>query len=216
MKYICFLLILFFTSCIEIIEDLKLNSDGSGTFKYTINLSSSKLKVSSILALDSLNGEKVPEVSEIKQKISVFKKTLSAQEGITNVNITEDYNNYIIKFQCDFKNIEYLEIALKKSISTQYDNSDYDYDWISFKNGTLIRKSPVFYLNYINQFSSIDIEKMNEGSYNSITRFSTKIDTFENQYSVRAKSNMALMVRVTPNQIIDNQTILNNKIILEK
>jgi hypothetical protein len=193
-----------------------LNSDGSGTFKYTINRSSSKLKVSSILALDSLNGEKVPEVSEIKQKISVFKKTLSAQEGITNVNITEDYNNYIIKFQCDFKNIEYLEIALKKSISTQYDNSDYDYDWISFKNGTLIRKSPVFYLNYINQFSSIDIEKMNEGSYNSITRFSTKIDTFENQYSVRAKSNMALMVRVTPNQIIDNQTILNNKIILEK
>ena len=124
--------------------------------------------------------------------------------------------NYIIKFQCDFKNIEYLEIALKKSISTQYDNIDYDYDWISFKNGTLIRKSPVFYLNYINQFSSIDIEKMNEGSYNSITRFSTKIDTFENQYSVRAKSNMALMVRVTPNQIIDNQTILNNKIILEK
>ena len=216
MKYICFLLILFLTTCIEIIEDLKLNSDGSGTFKYTINLSSSKLKVSSILALDSLNGEKVPEVSEIKQKISVFKKTLSAQEGITNVNITEDYNNYIIKFQCDFKNIEYLEIALKKSISTQYDNSDYDYDWISFKNGTLIRKSPVFYLNYINQFSSIDIEKMNEGSYNSITRFSTKIDTFENQYSVRAKSNMALMVRVTPNQIIDNQTILNNKIILEK
>jgi len=216
MKHICFLLILFLTSCIEIIEDLKLNSDGSGTFKYTINLSSSKSKVSSILALDSLNGEKVPKVSDIKQKISLFKKTLSEQEGITNVIITEDYNNYIIKFQCDFKNVEYLESALKKSISTQYDNNDYDYDWISFKNSTLIRKSPVFYLDYINQFSKIDIEKMNEGSYNLITRFASKIDTFENLHSKRSKSNTALMIKVSPDMLLINQNLLDNKIKLEK
>ena len=216
MKYFYFLLIFFLTSCIEIIEDLKLNSDGSGTFKYTINLSSSKLKVSSILALDSLNGEKVPKVSDIKQKLSVFKKTLSVQDGISNVIITEDYDNYIIKLQCDFKNIENLESALKKSISTQYDNNDYDYDWVSYKNNTLIRKSPVFYLDQIKKFSISDVEKLKEGSYTSIYRFSSKIDTFENQYSVRAKSNMALMVKIAPNLIIDNQTILNNKIILNK
>ena len=66
MKYFYFLLILLLTSCIEIIEDLKLNSDGSGTFKYSINLSQSKTKTSAILALDSLYGEKVPKISEIK------------------------------------------------------------------------------------------------------------------------------------------------------
>jgi len=216
MKYFYFLIIFILTSCIEIVEDLKLNSDGSGTFKYTLNLSSSKLKVASILALDSLNGEKVPKVSDIKQKISIFKKTLSTQEGITNVIITEDYDNFIIKLQCDFKNVENLETALKKSISTQYDNSDYDYDWVSFKNNTLIRKTPVFYLDHIKKFSITDIEKLKEGSYTSIYRFNSKVDTFENQYSVRSKSNMAIMVKLTPDLIIDNQTILNNKIILNK
>ena len=90
---------LMLTSCVEIIEDLKINLDGTGTFKYTINLSSSKIKVASILALDSLYGEKVLKEPEIKEKIQLFKKTLQSQEGISNVLITEDYDNYIFKFQ---------------------------------------------------------------------------------------------------------------------
>lgn len=49
MKRILFLFILGIlfgaSSCVEIIDDLTLNEDGSGTFKYTVNLSSSKVKL---------------------------------------------------------------------------------------------------------------------------------------------------------------------------
>jgi hypothetical protein len=204
------------TSCIEIIEDLKFNLDGSGTFKYIINLSGSKTKVTSILALDSLHGEKVPKVSDIRTKIGEFKRTLQEQEGISNVLITEDYTNYIIKFQCDFKSVEYLEQALKNSIKKLYQNDGYNYDWLRFKNKTLVRKTPILNLDEIRKFGERDVDKLKTGTYTSITRFSTKIDTFENKNSIKSKSGVALMIKVSPDMLLINQNLLDNKIILEK
>jgi hypothetical protein len=214
MRYILILLLLL-TSCIEIIEDIKLNKDGSGTFKYTINLSSSKVKVSSILALDSLNGYKVPKINDIKSKVQMLKKTLKEQKGISNIIITEDYTNYIIKLQCDFTNIELLETALKESFKKFDESKNYDYDWISFTNKKLQRSTPIFGLGDIQKYGSKDIENLKKGYYTSITRFDSQIDTFENINSVRSKSNTALMLRVTPNLLIEDQTILNNKIFLK-
>ena len=60
------------SSCIEILDDITFNLDGSGTFKYTLNLSSSQVKINSILALDSLDGNKVPSLEEIQQKIVLW------------------------------------------------------------------------------------------------------------------------------------------------
>lgn len=216
MKYFYFLLILFFTSCIEIIEDIKFNKDGSGTFKYTINLSYSKVKVASILALDSLNGYKVPKNNDIKNEVSKFKKTLKSQEGISNVVVHEDYENYILKIQCDFQDVEKLESALKETFKVLNKNKDYDYDWISFKQNTLKRKTPIFYIEEIKNFGINDVENLKKGSYTSITRFGYEIDTFENPLSLRSKNNLALMIKTTPNLLLTDQTILNNKIILKR
>ena len=71
LKFIFLSLITLFTlnSCIEIFDDLTIHNDGTGTFKYNINLSSSKLKINSILALDSLNGVKVPSIEIVKSEI---------------------------------------------------------------------------------------------------------------------------------------------------
>ena len=55
-----FLFLASLSSFIEILDDITFNADGSGELNYTINLSSSKLKINSILALDTLNGKKVP------------------------------------------------------------------------------------------------------------------------------------------------------------
>ena len=60
-------------------DELTIHDDGSGTLKYAINLSSSRVKVNSILALDSLDGKKVPSIEEIKTKVSLFKKDESVK-----------------------------------------------------------------------------------------------------------------------------------------
>lgn len=213
MKYFYFLLILFLTSCIEIIDDLKINSNGSGTFKYTLNLSSSKIKVKSLLALDSLYGERIPKENEIKQKIIEFKTNLKKQEGITNVVVTEDYENYIFKIQIDFLNVENLEKGLKNCFNQKEDIKE---DWVSFKNKILIRKIPILYFDEIKKFGENEIDKVKTGTYTSITRFESKIDTFDNKLSIRSKSNTSLMVRITPDMMFLNKNLFDNKITLEK
>ena len=78
----------------------------------------------------------------------------------------------------------------------------------------LTRKTPIFYLEDIRKFG--DIDKLKNGTYTSINRFASKIDTFENKNSLRSKTNMALMIKTTPDLLLKDQTILNNKIILKK
>ena len=115
MKYLMFLVVFFtMSSCIEIIDDLTFKSDGSGTFKYTLNLSASKLKVNSILALDSLDGKKVPSIQEIKDKINKYKEIIAQKEGISNVKVETDFTNFILKIQCDFTSILTLQKAIKE------------------------------------------------------------------------------------------------------
>ena len=85
--YLFILIVFFLSSCIELIDDLTIHNDGSGTFKYIMNLSSSKIKVNSILALDSIDGKKVPSMAEIKTKLMSFAANLKTQPGISNVSM---------------------------------------------------------------------------------------------------------------------------------
>ena len=132
-------------SCVEIIDDLSLNSDGTGTFKYNINLSSSKVKINSLLALDSLDGKRVPKIGEIKSKINRVVEDLKEQEGITDVTFEGNYEDYMFKIKCDFKSLEALQTAIKNVIKEESGNQDIpelDYDWLTFDNSSLNRSVP--------------------------------------------------------------------------
>lgn len=209
MKCLYFCLALGLTSCIEIVEDLKINTNGSGTFKYTINLSSSKTKVQSILALDSLNGERVIKQSEIQQKVESVRLQLQQEEGISNVVISEDYINYIIKLQVDFDSIENLERAIKNAFKSFYQSDMYDSDWISYSNRKLVKNIPPLQLDQISTYATNGLEN---GTYTSITRFMEKVQSYTNQLTMKSKSGTAVMVRVSPQQLIANPNLLSNTI----
>lgn len=209
MRYLYFCLTLGLTSCIEIVEDLKINTNGSGTFKYTINLSSSKTKVQSILALDSLNGERVIKQSEIQQKVESARLQLQQEEGISNVVISEDYTNYIIKLQVDFDSIENLERAIKNAFKSFYQSNMYDSDWISYSNRKLVKNIPPLQLDQISTYATNGLEN---GTYTSITRFMEKVQSYTNQLTMKSKSGTAVMVRVSPQQLIANPFLLSNTI----
>ena len=55
-------LLLLLSSCFDIVEEIDLNENGSGTYGITLNLSQSKIRLSSIMLLDSSQGYKVPKV----------------------------------------------------------------------------------------------------------------------------------------------------------
>jgi len=206
------------TSCIEIIDDLSLNANGSGTFKYTINLSSSKVKINSILALDSLNGNPIPSKDEIKDKMQEFKTRLALQEGISNVTMEEDYTNYLFKLNCDFENISHLQDGIKKAISEviKHQKGELDsYQWISLANNSLSRSIPYTLMDQAKKLKGEELELLKQGSYTSITRFEGDVERFENEASVLSKNKKAVMLRANTHALLKNVDLIKNKIYFE-
>jgi len=215
-----FLLIFSFlglTSCIEIIDDISLKNDGSGTLKYTINLSSSKVKINSILALDSLDGKKVPSIPEMEERIVSFKKKLAAKTGISNVTIESDFTNYIFKLQCDFTSVIALQNALKDVIeeeSKEKNIPELDHNWLSWDGTKMTRSIPEITVKKTKEIKSEDIELMKQGNYTSITRFERPVEKFDNTAAVLSKNKMAVMIKTNPYALTQNSNILENSIYL--
>src|SRR5690554_2636297 len=86
-KYFVFLVLpMGLSSCFELIEDTTLNADGSGNYKLTLNLSASTTRINSIMAMDSVDGKKVPSRNELNTEFQKHLKKLEAKEGISNVS----------------------------------------------------------------------------------------------------------------------------------
>ena len=205
------------TSCIEIIYDISLKNDGSGTLKYTINLSSSKVKINSILALDSLDGKKVPSIPEMEERIASFKKKLSAKTGISNVTIESNFTDYIFKLQCDFTNVLALQNALKDVIeeeSKEKNIPELDHNWLSWDGSKMTRSIPEITVKKTKDLKTEDIELMKQGNYTSITRFERPVEKFDNTAAVLSKNKMAVMIKTNPYALTQNSNILENIIYL--
>lgn len=209
--FVCLIL----TSCIEIVDDLTLNADGSGTFKYSINLSSSKAKINSILALDSLDGNPVPSKDEIKLKVNEFKTKLAQKEGIKNVVIEEDYTNYFFKLTCDFEDVNALQDAFKKTINEILKHSKNEFDehqWIVLSGNSLMRSVPQAVVDQAKKLKREDSDLLKQGSYTSITRFEKDIEKFDNESAQLSKNKKALMMRVNTHALLNNVALMANKI----
>ena len=214
MKYCWFILVLFCaTSCIEIVDDLTVKSDGSGTFKYTINLSSSKVKVNSLLALDSLNGKKVPSVTEIEKKIYYYRDKLEKKEGISNVKVENNFNDFIFKFQGDFESVAILQKAIKEIVAEENKSwVDENYTWAMWDGQKFIRRNPKISKETIGKLKVEDIEGLKRGSYISITRFDKPIEKAENPNSQISANRLAVMLKTTPYMLTQNAQLLENTI----
>jgi hypothetical protein len=216
MRILIFILAIFsLSSCVEIIDDITIHLDGTGTFKYNINLSSSKTEISALLSLDSLDGHRVPKKPEINEKIDSFKSALQRQPGISNVEIISDWNNYILKISCDFQSVSHLENGLRSAINIVGEsNIQSDIDWITFSNKNLVRKTPVS-TEQIKNSPYINREKLKTGKYISISRFDQNILNFTNSISQLSKNNKALMLKISTIDIIDFPNFLDNTIFFD-
>ncbi|MCR9170942.1 MAG: hypothetical protein NXI10_00505 [bacterium] len=208
----------FLTSCVEIIDDLTLNLDGSGTLRYNLNLSSSKVKINSILALDSLDGKKVPSIPEIKSKVSRIEEMLNEQAGISNAKIEADYANFIFKLNCDFGSLEELQAAMKKVIIDQNKNKpipELDYKWLSFAENTLQRSVPELTIKKSKEIKDTDRDLLRDGTYTSITRFESEVDHYDNESARLSANKKAVMIRTDPYSLTQNPHLLDNVIYLK-
>ncbi|GAB5417427.1 MAG: hypothetical protein Crog4KO_30090 [Crocinitomicaceae bacterium] len=209
----------FLTSCVEIIDDLTLNLDGSGTLKYNLNLSSSKVKINSLLALDSLDGKKVPSIPEIKSKVFRIEEMLNQQEGITEAKIEADYANFVFKLKCDFNSLEDLQAAMKTVILAENKNKpipELEYNWLSYNDTTVQRSVPELTIQKSREIKDSDRSLLRDGTYTSITRFESEVEKFDNENARLSTNKKAVMIRTDPYSLTQNPHLLDNIIYLKR
>ncbi len=205
------------SSCVEIIDDISMNEDGSGIFKYSVNLSSSKVKINSILALDSLDGKKVPSVDDISLKLSRLVRNLETKEGISNVTFTHDYTNFIFKLSCEFSSVGKLQDAIKELVISENNGREIkgmNHSWITFEGNRLSRSIPQITINKARKINQDETNLLKQGKYTSITRFKKEIKQFDNEKARLSKNKKAVMVQTNPYALIHNPQLLDNTIYL--
>lgn len=173
------------------------------------------MKINSILALDSLEGKKVPSREEIGSKIEEFKNRLMEQEGISGVEVESDFSNYLFKVKCNFKNIDRLQAAIKNvagSFSEKKDIQELKHNWMSREENSFTRSIPELNLEQTKRIKADDIELLKQGTYTSITRFETEVERFENPKANLSKNKMAVMIKTDSHTLMNNPSILDNKI----
>jgi hypothetical protein len=216
--FVIIVAVLSLSSCIEIVDDISLNDDGSGSFKYSINLSSSKVKISSLLALDSLDGKKIPSREEIQQKINHFMGVFESKEGVSNVTVTSDFENYIFKLKCEFKSVSLLQEAIKSTVRTEIkennDLLDEKTNWLTWKSSSFDRSVPDFTIKKAKELSNDEVNLLKEGNYISITRFQHPVRDFSNESAILAKNKLAVMLKTNMYSLTQNPNLLENTIYL--
>lgn len=214
------LLFLFFfslqSSCFEIIEDLSLKEDGSGTYKLTVNLSDSKVKFKTLLTMDSLAGTKVPNEEEITFEVNEFKAFLVKSENVTNFIVHLDFEELIFKFTLEFKSIERLQKHILSYSQSNSTTSLFLSPVYAFTANSLTRKISTtnYPKDWISKISEDDVNLLKESSIVFISRFTKPIISTEPSLFKISKSGTACMQKISLWDVINNPEISNFKIIL--
>jgi hypothetical protein len=210
---------IFFSSCFEIIEELNLNADGSGSMVITINLSQSKTKVASILLMDSINGYKVPNKAAIQKEINEAVANLKSMPGISNVKSTTDFNNYIASISFSFKDVSNINNVSKKILEAQKikasNISTYSYNKATATFARDYKYYPATKTEY-NKLKKEDREIFKTATYTSICRFPVPVTKHTNPLAKVSKSQRAVMQKCSVMDLINGAVNVSGQIQLSK
>jgi hypothetical protein len=199
---------------VDIFDDLTVRADGSGVYKYTINMSASKIKINSILALDSIDGKRVPKLPEIKERIEEYRAKLESKEGVSNVKVVSNFTDFIFKISLDFESVSQLQNAVRDIIKEESkDKNDpiFDENWLTWDGKQLVRSIPSFQ-SPIHKLKPEDQEALKKGKYISVTRFEKPVLKCDHPQSEIAPSKLAVKVETNTFQIASNPHYLKSTI----
>jgi hypothetical protein len=209
----------FFSGCFEILEEITLKSNGSGTFTYTVNMSQSKAKLASIMALDSVDGHKVPKQNDIIDQIKKAQKTLQGISGISNVAPTWDFTNYIFVMKFDFNNTTTLNQALLTLAQTMTKDKDKakvpaSISAFAFANNVFSRKNEYNSKAEIDKLKSKDVDILKTSSYTCIYRFDSEVKSCSNTDAKISSNKKNVMLKLNMLELLKGDKKIQNTITL--
>ena len=218
-KYIVFLLLFpacaLFSSCFQIIEEITVGEDGSGTAVLTANLSQSRSKLASVMLLDSINGHKVPSKQEIRKEMEAAVNTLRSIKGISKVSHTVDFDKYIMSIRFSFEKVANLNditsLIFDKLKIKSTDNSAYSYHPASKMFNRYYTYNPQANSEY-GKLKQTDKEIFQNATYTSIYRFGRAVAKQSNDKAKVSASKQAVMLQCGVLDLIEGKINISNNI----
>lgn len=203
------------TGCIEIIEDLTLNSDRSGSYKLTINLSASKMKVKSLMAMDSLRGRKIPGESDIKNELNQLVNFLNTQKGLSAAKTEINFDDLICKISLDFASVEDLQKGFHAFSAEKMEEPFEFFEIFELNKEGFKRNAISQYIEeeWVEQIDQEDMELLKESSLVLITRFDKPLSESEHACVSISKNRLAGMFRTNLVDVIEHKVTDDYKLL---
>lgn len=172
-----------FTSCFDLVEEIDMKADGSGSIKATLNLSKSKTKVASLMKMKSVNGLTIPSQATIKSETATIIKILQSTPGISRVNHTLDFTNFIATISCDFTSVTALN-SFTKTLAQHFKSPLGNNHSYSYNNKSLTFGRQYTYASSMSkEFSKLsqnDRKLFDDAFYTQIVRFDKSVKSQNN------------------------------------
>ena len=204
-KLILFSVCLLLTSCFEITEKIKHNSDQTGNYSLTIDFSDSWLKMKSAIMLEKVDGVSIPNEEEIKSKLAQFRAEASKIKGVSKVSTSYDFSSYIFKINFSYSSVEVLNKVLnvvdKKSNLVHFKEINGKFERIASyplpKN--LIK----------NEDKKEDLLKAN---ITAVYTFEKEVASVQNPNCRLSKSKKTVFLKQNIWNVLNNNKLMNNSI----
>ncbi len=205
------------TGCLEFIEEIALNKDGSGTYEVTLNLSASQTRINSLMAMDSINGKKVPTRREMHDKFEAFVAELNSKSSITSATGNFNDEQWIGSIALDFEELGPMQESVIQSLSQkEMDTAPYQISWNEKKTmfSRLLATDSVD--KWRKKIEKEDEQQLKKGKVVFIQRFNQPILSCSSSDVRIAKNNKAAMLMTSPLSLLEKPEQLNFNIQLAK
>ena len=204
------------TGCFEILEEVDLNDDGSGTLSLTINLSESKANLANYMKMKEVQGIRVPTQQEIEAEIGKIKKALASANGISNVVAASDFEDFIFNIKGDFTNVKdlnnainFVADAINRTPFETIKLDNYDYTTKAFRR---YFNYPVTLLDY-DQLPTMQRYMLETARIVSVYRFQKPIRTYTNEQAQVSASKKAIKLEQSVGALIKGDATIANSVI---
>lgn len=214
-KFILPLILAFCVSgCFEIIEEVNYKDQESGVYTLTVNCSKSKTKLKTLSKLDTFLGAKIPKEAEIRESFAIAQDAIAATKGISNVQQTMDFENYIATLTFSFDHTESLNQALNNAAQTSNKKNPLPYTNVfTYKNNVFIRhKTPNDSVSDLSKIKNSQLNLIGDATITSIYRFANEIIKTSNKKALVSKNKKAVMLKQTISDVILKPELFINTI----
>jgi hypothetical protein len=204
-KLIILSICLLLTSCFEITEKIKHNSNQSGDYSLVVDFSSSWFKTKSAIMLEEVDGVSIPNEEDIKSKLAQFRAEASKIKGVSKISTSYDFNTYIFKINFSYNSLETLNTVLnvmdKKNPLVHFKYNEGKFERIA---------------SYPLPKDLIKNEDKKEDLLNaniiSVYTFDKDVATVQNANSKVSKSKKTVFLKHNIWNVLNNNKLMNNSI----